>query len=87
MAVSREQAFIAHHSDVLTEAWSIAELPNNVSPVPPVSSGADQARFCPQLCWLFLQPNNSHCSTSSAHPAPRVGAFPKFNETRALWQF
>jgi hypothetical protein len=31
--------------------------------------------------------SNSHCFTSSAHPAPRIGAFPKFNETRTLWQF
>src|SRR5271169_2817234 len=49
-----------------------------LSPVPPVLSGADQARFSPQLSWLFLQPNNSHCFTSSAHPASRIGAFPKF---------
>jgi hypothetical protein len=52
-----------------------------LSPVPPVLSGADQARFSPQLSGCircFLQPNNSHCSTSSAHPAPRIGALPKF---------
>src|SRR5271156_2781478 len=49
-----------------------------LSPVPPVLSGADQARFSPQLSWLFLQPNNSHCPTSSAHLAPRIGTFPKF---------
>jgi hypothetical protein len=45
---------------------------------PPALSGAYQAGFSPHLSWLFLQPNNSHCFTSSAHPAPRIGASPKF---------
>src|SRR6202035_5207666 len=38
------------------------------------------------LCWLYLQRNNSHRSTSSGHPAPPIGAFPNVHELRTLWQ-
>jgi hypothetical protein len=84
MTVSPEQAFIVHHSGVLIKALSIGELPKQrLSPVPPVLSGADQARFSPQLCCsrCFLQPNNSIAS-----PRPLTRA-PASDETRTLWQF
>jgi hypothetical protein len=49
-----------------------------LSPVPPVLSGADQARFCPQRSWLsllFLQRDIGHLSTSFDHRLPVVSAF------------
>jgi hypothetical protein len=60
-----------------------------LSPVPPVLSGADQARFSAQLYWLIslFAPKYRHRSSSSNRPAQPIGAFPKLYETRTLWQF
>jgi hypothetical protein len=42
-----------------------------LSPVPPVSSGADQARFSAQLSYFaFLKPNSSIASPRPLNPAP-----------------
>jgi hypothetical protein len=70
-----------HHSGVLIEAWSIAELPKprchlfHLFYQVQIRLGSPRGSHCFRCC---LQLNNSHCVTSSAHPAPRIAAFPKF---------
>jgi hypothetical protein len=47
-----------------------------LSPVPPVLSGADQARFFPHRSWLFsLRRDISHLSTSFDHQLLVISAF------------
>jgi hypothetical protein len=47
--------------------------------------GSPRSSLCCFRC--FLQPNNSHFYTPSAHPAPRTGAFTKFMRRKHCGNF
>ena len=70
-----------------SESWGRATsvLPKPISsPVPPVLSGAHQARFShsSSRCFRYLHPNNSHGSSSPNRPAQPIGAFLKRSTRR-----
>jgi hypothetical protein len=59
----------------------------NLSPVPPVLSGADQARFSPQLSYFAFLSQIAALLHLVRSPGVPLGTFPKLHKKRTSWQF